>query len=238
MSLEESMDRLSSGGGQISMERLAAFLQLLAHDVRNDLNSIDLMCAYVQEISTEAEVVQELRQIRAGAQYGSRRIASVSRAFAELALTCIAYPLKALCEDLQQRTVKQSPDLALCIHWILPVEDGDVSVDGTLIFEVFAELLKNAAAFSDPGAVLTVSAEFGKTGGKWRISQPSKELAHVDASGWGWEPFVSTQRGHYGLGLYRVRRLLEAQKAGLSFRYDKASESWVTEVTFQEGDEA
>ena len=77
---KDGVDLLSESGEQIPQERLEAFLRLLTHDIRNDLNAVDLLCAYVQEIASDEEVVTELGQVRAGTQFAARRMLAVSRA--------------------------------------------------------------------------------------------------------------------------------------------------------------
>ena len=228
---KEGVDLLSESGEQIPQERLEAFLRLLTHDIRNDLNAVDLLCAYVQEIASDEEVVTELGQVRAGTQFAARRMLAVSRALQRPEAEMIDYPVQALFEDLQQRFSKQEPKVKVEVAWQIAQGEESVSVDGTLVFEALLELMDNAAALADPDSVLTVSVS-GRT---WRILQPKAKPGDEDPRCWGMQPLVSTRRGHYGLGLYRTRRVLAAQKALLSFRYDGALASWISEVIFDGG---
>jgi signal transduction histidine kinase len=228
---EEGVDLLSESGKQIPQERLEAFLRLLTHDIRNDLNAVDLLCAYVQEIASDEEVITELGQVRAGTQFAARRMLAISRALQRPEAEMIEYPVQALVEDMQQRFSKQDPKVEVGITWQIAQGEECVSVDGTLVFEALLELLNNAVAFMDPGSALTVSVS-GRT---WRILQPNAKPGAEDSRCWGMQPLVSSRRGHYGLGLYRTRRILAAQNALLSFRYEDALACWVSEVIFDGG---
>jgi hypothetical protein len=46
----------------VSFETIAGFLRLLSHDVRNDLNAVDLLTAYIQDISGAGSIRGELDQ--------------------------------------------------------------------------------------------------------------------------------------------------------------------------------
>jgi signal transduction histidine kinase len=97
----------------------------------------------------------------------------------------------------------------------------EVATDPVRLVEVLTKLLDNAQKFSEPGAVVRVSAEVGESGVTVAIEDhgrgiPAAIVEHV------FEPFVQADSsntrsaGGMGIGLFLVRRLCEALGIDLS----------------------
>jgi signal transduction histidine kinase len=207
---------VDTGMEAVPFPRMAEFLRLLAHDVRNDLNAVDLLTAYIRDIAAEPGVRGELDQLRTAIRYGSERMQRLSRAFQNPEPDRIPIPAAVLIEAIQARLAQADSGLFSRVRWTRVPEEGIVGVDVGLFEEVFRELLENAAAFSEPDAGVVFRVEVFAEEVHFIVEQNLEELPRGFAE-WGKKPFVSTRRGHYGLGLFRVRRVLEAHGADLVF---------------------
>ncbi|MFN2623505.1 MAG: hypothetical protein ABR611_11740, partial [Chthoniobacterales bacterium] len=58
-----------------------------------------------------------------------------------------------------------------------------------------------------------------------------KAVFSSDTQNWGREPLRNIRQRHYGLGLNRVRAIIEAHGGQFSARYDSKTASLVTTVT-------
>ena len=79
-------------GATIAVERLEAFLRQLSHDVRNDLNAMDLLTSYVEDLQPEGSVREALAQLHDSVRYGSHRMQRLSKAVQVCDPDSIPYP--------------------------------------------------------------------------------------------------------------------------------------------------
>ena len=93
----------SSSAGTISvpLPRVAGFIRQVTHDVRNGLNSMDLQAAYLAELITQPEAVEELRRLRGLIHSTARQLQSVSANFWTATPSFVTYSARILIEDLQ-----------------------------------------------------------------------------------------------------------------------------------------
>ena len=216
----------------VSFETIAGFLRLLSHDVRNDLNAVDLLTAYIQDISGAESIRGELDQLRTAIRYGSERMHRLSRAFEMPCVEATGLPLHVLTDDLRAQMLSLRPEMELRLQWRIEDESANVVIDPTLSMEVFRELADNALAFSPYDSVVQVTVT-GNGGHclEWCFAQNLKEPSG-DPDNWGRTPFLSARRGHYGLGLFRARRIIEAHKGTIEFMHDRKLEVLSAVVRF------
>jgi signal transduction histidine kinase len=219
----------------VSFETIAGFLRLLSHDVRNDLNAVDLLTAYIQDISGAEPIRGELDQLRTAIRYGSERMHRLSRAFEMPRIEAIEIPVHVLIEDLRSRMLSSKPEAEPRLLWNVEDEDANIYVDPTLALEVFFELTDNALAFSTHDSSVSVGVFRDESDDfKWCFEQGMKDPpSHPDQ--WGRVPFLSARRGHYGLGLFRARRIVDAHKGAIEFSHDRQTERFSTVVRFPRG---
>ena len=216
----------------VSFETIADFLRLLSHDVRNDLNAVDLLTAYIQDVSGAESIRGELGQLRTAIRYGSARMHRLSRAFEMPRVDAIGLPLHVLMDDLRAQMLSVKPEIEPRLQWRIEDESANVFVDPTLAMEVFRELVDNALAFSPHDSVVNVTVT-GNAGNclEWCFTQNLKEPSG-NPDNWGRSPFLSTRRGHYGLGLFRSRRIIDAHKGSIEFMHDRRIEVLCAVVRF------
>lgn len=229
--LHESGGGSEAGVETIPVQLLESFLRQLSHDVRNDLNAMELLVSYVEYEKSGGDVGNALKQLHDAVRYGARRMLRVSRAVQFPDVEYIPYPVDIFLEDLKERVETERPEMVVRLVWER-CESRDVAmVDAGLVLEAFLELLDNATAFSSCETLVHVKVESCDSGVKWSISQHAPECP-PGHEGWGRLPLVSTRRSRYGLGLFWVRRVLKAHRASLAFVYHAAEQRLVTEIVF------
>jgi signal transduction histidine kinase len=197
----------------IPWARVAAFVRQHTHDVRNALNSLDLETAILEEFVHEDEGHASLDRVRRQIRALAEQLRSLSALFQDLE------PISAPIAARELFLIWQEKHAALAhapaVRWIEEIRDERVSVDVEMMATVFGELLINAAAFPASEPAIAAARPQGD-GVVFELIEAQK--VGLDTSKWG-EPFSTTRRGGYGLGLWAAKRLAEANGAVLSRRY-------------------
>lgn len=198
---------------EIPWKRIAAFVRQHTHDVRNGLNSLDLETTFLNELVTEEEATASVGRLRKQLRSLALQLRSLSALFQEPQPVAAPIAARVLLQIWQEKHAALQ-DL-LEVRWVDELGAERVSVDVEMMARVFHELLTNAAEFSTDGPVtITARAKGGEV--IFELREPKKET--LDTSTWG-QPFFSTRRGGYGLGLWSARRLLQANGAPLVQRH-------------------
>ncbi len=209
-------DSTSTDQLQVPYGRVATFIRQITHDVRNNLNAMDLQAAYVAELVTDVEALEEVRRIRTHIQQAAKQLQALSGNFWVAPPNLVTYSAAIFVEDLQDRLAKMHPEHAPQVKWTVELGDQMVALDLEMIFTAIAEVFKNTFHFrqgSDPIEARAVAED-----GRFiiEISEPKTDIPD-NPNQWGQDPFVTSRRGAYGLGLFRVRRILAAHDGDLHF---------------------
>ena len=213
----------------VPLPRLATFIRQVTHDVRNSLNAMDLQASFVAELVTDAEAVEEVRRIRQGIQQSARDLQALSGKFWTSKPNPIPYEARILVEDFCDRMAKRESDFATGVQWTVTLGDENIEIDIEMIFAAFAEIFFNA--FQNREGSDPIQASASLEGGKFllRVSE-TKVGVPSDPTFWGKEPFVSTRRGAYGLGLFRARGIIAAHGGEYTVAHDPERALLVTRV--------
>lgn len=210
-------DSPDAGGGEplVPFSRLGGFIRLVTHDVRNGLNAIDLEAALIAELSTDAEVLEELKRLRGMISGITKNLQTLSSRFAEMRLNPMVCPVHDFMEVCRERLAKRFPEQGAGIVWKIEGEDARVHMDFELLIAALAEVLQNAFQFRGAAPADAAGAvEFhARPAGREFVFEVRAPLVARDAAApesWGMEPLVSTRRGGYGLGLFHARRIVAA----------------------------
>lgn len=204
---------------QVPFDRVATFIRQVTHDVRNNLNAMDLQAAYVVELVNDPEAVEEVRRIRSHIQQAAKQLQALSGNFWVAAPNLVTYSAKIFVEDLQDRLAKMHPDHAPKVNWTVNLGEKMVSLDLEMIFAAISEVFKNAFQFKEGDA--PIEARVRDEEGKFVVElMEPKSTVPSDPERWGREPFLSSRRGAYGLGLYRARRIFAEHAGELRFSHD------------------
>ncbi len=205
------------------------FVRQLSHDLRNDLNAIELQSAYISELTQDQELIGEVKRLREIVSGLSSNLQKLSRAVGEVTPTMIPYQAADFLADIRSEIGRDFADKADQIMWDLQAE-GMLSVDPQLLREVFIELFANAFWHDRGKGPLSASARIENDGLLFRLHEP-KSGFDSPTQNWGREPLRNISQRHYGLGLYRLRSIVEAHGGELRVQHDKKASTLVSTVT-------
>jgi PAS domain S-box-containing protein len=196
-------------------------LRIVAHDLRNPLNTILLSAGVLGELlAVEAKERRlenrQIETIRRSVQRADRLIQDlldVARVEAgTLAVQTAPLPAAALAHEAVELHRPLADGKGIRLEAVLPAELPTVAADHDRILQVFSNLIDNAIKFTPRGGRVTVRAEGGDHEVVFSISDtgpgiPQEQLAHL------FEPFWQAKRARRagaGLGLAIARGIVEA----------------------------
>ena len=217
----KSMDAES----EIPWERIAGFVRQLTHELRNGLNSLDLEAALMQELATD----DEAHACAARTRQQVRKLADQLRSLSALLQKPQPYTMNMPSRELFSNWRQQHEGLSCApeVQWVEELGDEKISADEAMMTTVFRELLSNAAAFLE-GRPLTITARRDKDAVTFEFREP--KTAELDPVDWD-RAFFTARRGHYGLGLWSVRRLVEANGGKITRRFLEKESALVTSLS-------
>jgi K+-sensing histidine kinase KdpD len=205
------------------------FVRQLSHDLRNDLNAIELQSAYIGELTQDQELTAEIKRLREVVSGMTSTLQQLSKAVGEVAPNLVTYPAGEFMADMRAQIDRKFSKENHEITWDVQIEDGMLNIDPQLFQEVFVELFANAFQHGRGNGALVATARI--SGGRFLFSlhEPKAALSS-DMQSWGREPLRSIKQRHYGLGLNRVRAIVEAHGGELQAQYDPKAATLVTTV--------
>jgi K+-sensing histidine kinase KdpD len=205
------------------------FIRQLSHDLRNDLNAIELQSAYISELTEDQELQSEVKRLREVVSGLNSTLQRLSRAVGEVTPTMIPYQADEFFADMRAEIGRDFPNEADQITWDVQV-DGMLNVDPQLLREVFAELFANAFRHNRGNGSLLASARIEDDRLLFSLHEP-KARFDSPTQNWGREPLRNISQRHYGLGLNRVRSILEAHGGELQVQHDTKVSALVSTIT-------
>jgi K+-sensing histidine kinase KdpD len=217
---------------QVSMPEVVKFIRQLAHDLRNHLNAAELQSAYLMEIAENNEVREEIKRLRGMIAQLGANLQDLTTVLSQPRLTQMPYAARDFIEDLQQRLATDYPQETAQVKWDASAAgDATLDIDPQLLLPAFLELFANAFRHERADGILSATARTENGRFVFTLSEPKQNFRHSTEK-WGREPLRSLGQGHYGLGLYRTRAIVEAHGGELAARHHQATSSLVTTVTF------
>src|SRR5262249_4719782 len=111
-------DEASQGGqDSIPWSDISRFIRQLSHDLRNDLNAIELQSTYISELETTEELKSEVKRLRELVSTLASRLQRLSRAVGEIAPNPIPYPASDFIEDVRSHLEHNLPTESAEITW-------------------------------------------------------------------------------------------------------------------------
>jgi K+-sensing histidine kinase KdpD len=205
------------------------FIRQLSHDLRNDLNAIELQSTYISELTQDQELQTEVKRLREVVSDLNSTLQKLSRAVSEVTPNMIPYRAAEFLADMRAQIGRDFPNEGDQITWDAQV-DGMLNVDPQLFQEAFNELFANAFRHDRGNGPLLASARVELDRLRFSLHEPK---ARFDAAtqNWGREPLRNISQRHYGLGLNRVRSIVEAHGGELQVQHDAKGSSLVSTVT-------
>ena len=205
------------------------FIRQLSHDLRNDLNAIELQSAYIVELENNKEFKNEVKRLRKMISGLASTLQRLSRAVGEVRPTLIPYQAADFMQDLREKIDRDFPKESREISWDIQLNDGMLNVDPQFFEEAFTELFANAFRNDRGQGPLVASAKIDDKGFLLTLHEP-KARFDFPTQNWGREPLRKMSQRHYGLGLNRVRGIVEAHGGELNAQYDPKASALTTTV--------
>ncbi|HXP36116.1 MAG TPA: hypothetical protein VN827_11275 [Chthoniobacterales bacterium] len=209
---------------------MVKFVRQLSHDIRNNLNAVELQSAYLAELAVEGEMKTEVQRLR---EMVSQIGISLRRLTAGLSQTnpnLIAYPAADFIEDLKPKLAKEFPENAAKVAWEVQLKDATLQVDPHLAQQAFFEIFSNAFQHERDIKSITAKAYIDNNRFVFELREP-KARFELSTENWGREPLRNVSQGHYGLGLNRARSIAEAHGGDFHAQYDRKTSTLLTTMT-------
>src|SRR5438270_12037421 len=214
----------------ISWEDMIKFIRQLSHDIRNNLNAVELQSAYLAELADDGEIKNEIHRLREMVSQVGGGLQRLTAGLSQVKPTAISYKAADFFEDLEQKVAKDFPDHAAKITWEMELKDATLRVDPQLTQQAMLELFANAFQHERDVKSIAAKAKIDNDRFIFELREPKAQF-QSSMEKWGREPLRNLSQGHYGLGLNRARAIAEAHGGNLRAEYDRKSSMLITTVT-------
>jgi two-component system, OmpR family, sensor histidine kinase BaeS len=202
----------------VAWSDVVRFIRQLSHDLRNHLNAIELQSAYISELQGD-ELRGEITRLRGMISGLTSALQALTRAVSGVKPNLIPYRAADLAEDLRKKIDHDFSGQGTAITWNIQVGDAMLNVDPQLLQEALSELFSNAFRHIGGKGNVVVTAKMENSEFLFTIEEPKARLEGT-ADNWGCAPLQKITPNHYGLGLHRVRAIIEAHDGKMHAHYD------------------
>ncbi len=225
-----SAEEPQSDPPSVSWPDIVKFIRQLGHDIRNNLNAVELQSAYLAELAENPELKGEVKRLREMVSEIGTSLQKVSATLGQSAPTPIPYVAADFVEDLKQKLAKDFPNESAKVNWEVKLRDEKLEIDPLIAQQAFLELFANAFHHERNTPGITANAHLDKGDFVFELREPKAQFS-LSTSDWGREPLHHISQGHYGLGLNRVRMIIEAHRGNFAADYERPTSTLVTRIT-------
>ena len=222
---EDQTDSLSA-----SWTDIVRFVRQLSHDLRNHLNAAELQAVYISELTGDAELKTEIKRLRATIAGLGAILQKLSADLGQIKPSLMPYRAVDFVEDLRQKFAHDFPHESAAVNWDVQPGDAALNVDPQLLQQALLELFANAFQHQRGQGPLAATAKIDNDRFVFTLREP-KAGFELSTENWGREPLRKISQGHYGLGLNRVRVIVEAHGGELHAHYDPTESVLLTTIT-------
>jgi signal transduction histidine kinase len=224
-SFEDRTDTLN-----VAWSDVVRFIRQLSHDLRNHLNAIELQSAYISELERDDELKSEIKRLREMISGLTSALQSLSKAVSVVKPNLISYPAADFVEDLRKKITRDFSSENAEITWNVQLGDATLNVDPQLLQETLTELFANAFRHNRGKGPLVATAKIDNNQFLFTLEEP-KARFDLPTNNWGREPLRKISQGHYGLGLNRVRGIVEAHGGELYAQHNPEHSTLITRLS-------
>jgi K+-sensing histidine kinase KdpD len=206
------------------------FIRQLSHDLRNNLNAIELQSTYIGELEKNEEFKIEIKRLREMISSLASTLQRLSTAVGPVKPNLIPYQAADFMQDVRRKIEHDFPKEDTQISWDIQLAHGMLNIDPQFFEEAFTELFANAFRHDRGKGPLVARAEIDNNRFRFTLHEP-KTRFDLSTRDWGREPLRKISQRHYGLGLNRVRAIVEAQGGELHAQYDPNASALITTIT-------
>ena len=222
---EQHTDSLS-----VSWTDNVRFVRQLSHDLRNHLNAAELQAVYISELTGDAELKTEIKRLRATIAGLGAILQKLLADLGQIKPSLMPYRAVDFVEDLRQKFAHDFPQESAAVNWDIQPGDAALNVDPQLLQQALLELFANAFQHQRGQGPLAATAKIDNDRFVFTLREP-KAGFELSTENWGREPLRKISQGHYGLGLNRVRVIVEAHSGELHAHYDPTESVLLTTIT-------
>ena len=222
---EQHTDSLS-----VSWTDNVRFVRQLSHDLRNHLNAAELQAVYISELTGDAELKTEIKRLRATIAGLGAILQKLLADLGQIKPSLMPYRAVDFVEDLRQKFAHDFPQESAAVNWDIQPGDAALNVDPQLLQQALLELFANAFQHQRGQGPLVATAKIDNDRFVFTLREP-KARFELSTENWGREPLRKISQGHYGLGLNRVRVIVEAHGGELHAHYDPTESVLLTTIT-------
>ena len=209
---------------------MVKFVRQLSHDIRNNLNAVELQSAYLAELAEEGEMKTEIQRLREMISQIGTSLQRLTAGLSQTKPSLISYSAADFVEDLKQKLAKEFPDNADKVTWDVQLRDAGLQVDPQLAQQIFIEIFSNAFQHERNIKSITAKAYIDNSRFVFELQEP-KARFELSTENWGREPLRNVSQSHYGLGLNRARSIVEAHGGDFRAAYDRKTSTLTTTLT-------
>src|SRR5438034_11686324 len=114
------MSKSSQPGSEspsVAWTDLVKFVRQLSHDIRNNLNAVELQSAYLAELAQDAELKNEIHRLREMTSELGANLQRLTAGLSQVNPNPMPYSAADFIEDLQQKLAKELPENASKVTW-------------------------------------------------------------------------------------------------------------------------
>ena len=214
----------------VAWSDVVRLIRQLSHDLRNHLNAIELQSAYISELERDDELKSEIKRLREMISGLTWTLQSLSKAVSVVKPNPISYPAADFVEDLRKKITRDFSGENAEITWNVQLGDATLNVDPQLLQETLTELFANAFRHNRGKGPLVATAKIDDNQFLFTLEEP-KARFNLPTDNWGREPLRKISQGHYGLGLNRVRAIVDAHGGELHAQHNPENSTLITRLS-------
>ena len=212
----------------VPWNNVVRFVRQLSHDLRNHLNAAELQAVFLNELAENDEMKGEIKRLREMISQLGTALQKLSTDLGRVKPHLMTYGAADFVEDMRRKVAQDFPEQSAPVPWEVQLKDETLEIDPQLLQQAILELFANAFRHQPKPDAIKVSARTER--GRLVIAlQEGKVSFDLPTENWGRQPLGNVGQGHYGLGLNRVRAIVEAHRGEFGAKYD--SSTLVTTIT-------
>ncbi|SFM62854.1 sensor histidine kinase [Thermodesulforhabdus norvegica] len=201
---QELEQRLEASERVAMMGKLAA---MVAHEIRNPLNTLSMGLQYMKELGElKPEIMETLMQEIARMSELSLDLLSPDRG---IEISTEPLSVQDILSELEHKFVPRAKASGISFIADYPHETIKFTADRKWLLRALENLIRNALEATPEGGSVSISASAGPDYVAFRIEDSGTGIP-VEIRSKIFEPFITTKKEGFGLGLYLVKKVVEA----------------------------
>lgn len=213
----------------VNWRDVVGFVRQLTHDIRNDLNVLELEIALMDDPQDlKADRGRDFAGMRTALQSAASRLRLLAGQVGPVTLREMSTQVGTLLEVAREKIDKIHPG-GSAAKWIDQSNDLTFTGDLPLLVDAVVEVVENGIEFREQKSPIGVTARHVGHSIRIEVSEP-KGRAPSGLDRWGLSPLAHVRRGHYGLGLFYAESIVAAHCGAVERVFDPQSSVLTTSL--------